>query len=366
MSYFNKFKFRSKRGYILLAVLAFIIFIIYEVFSFYYKYLRKNQIVFVGSTYEKNYEKEYSLNYFSKYRKTYFWDINDKKLEIMLKMSFEEYKEMKFKDKVPLVFYEGVGKRNFNNNNSNNNNVKDNIEDKVNENEKNLVIYFGGNGETMYNNNFIDYYYRNRLTGKKIDTFFVCYPGYGCSSDESNIENFFKYSSNIAEFINTITDDKYNKIYIVGFSIGGVMAIDCASKINNNKVESLTLINAFSNLKDCAKYIISNNFSNKVDFLSNLVTFNFDNMDNVEKMKNLKMKINIFYSSFDKTVDNKNSKILFDNALNCKEKNLYEICGEHWEFDRSDIFKIILGYEYSMNDNRYYNVLKVNEEMNKN
>ena len=94
MSYFNKFKFRSKRWYILLVVLAFIIFIIYEVFSFYYKYLRKNQIVFVGSTYEKNYEKEYSMNYFSKYRKTYFWNINDKKLEIIPKMSFEEYKEI--------------------------------------------------------------------------------------------------------------------------------------------------------------------------------------------------------------------------------------------------------------------------------
>ena len=352
----KKFKFKRYKKYILLIFLLFIVFGIYKIYRFYYKYLRKNQIVFVGSTFEKNYEIEYLNNYFSKYKKTYFWDINEKKLEIIPKMSFEEYKKMKFKDKVPLVFYEGVDNKKSKKN-------KDNNENEVDENEKNLIIYFGGNGETMYSNNFVDYFYKFKKTGKKIDTFFVCYPGYGCSSDESNIENFFKYSSNIAEFINTITDDKYSKIYIVGFSIGGVMAIDCASKINNNKVESLSLINAFSNLKDCVKHFIGENINNKVDFLSNLVTFNFDKMDNVEKIKNIKMKINIFYSSFDKTVDCKNSKILFDNALNCKDKNLYEICGQHWEWDNSDIFKIILGDEYSIDDFRCYNVLKMNEKM---
>ena len=93
---FRKFNFKRYKKYILLIVLLFIIFGIYKIYRLYYKYLRKNQIVFVGSTYEKNYEKEYSMNYFSKYKKVYFWDINDKKLEIMPKMSFEEYKKMKF------------------------------------------------------------------------------------------------------------------------------------------------------------------------------------------------------------------------------------------------------------------------------
>ena len=349
---FKKFKFKKYKKYVLLITLLLIIFGIYRIYKFYYKYLRKNQIVFVGSTFEKNYEKEYTNNYFTKYKKTYFWDINNKKLDIIPKMSFEEYKKMKFKDKIPLVFYEGVS-RNFHNN-KNNENVNNNT------NVKNLVIYFGGNSETMYSYSFVDYYYKNRITGEKIDTYLVGYPGYGCSYDEPTIENFFKYSSNIAEFINTITDDKYDKIYIIGFSLGGFMAIDCASKVNNKKVESLTLINAFSNLKDCAKHIITNNFSNKVDFLSNLVTFNFNKMDNAEQIKNIKMKLNIFYSSFDKSVDNKNSRILFDNAINCKDKNLYEVCGEHCQWDDSDIFKIIFGDEYSINTNNYYNAIKIN------
>ena len=43
----------------------------------------------------------------------------------------------------------------------------------------------------------------------------------------------------------------------------------------------------------------------------------------------------------------------------------YIKCGEHWEFDRSDIFKIILGDEYSIDNNNCYNVLKMNEEMDK-
>ena len=142
------------------------------------------------------------------------------------------------------------------------------------------------------------------------------------------------------------------------------MAVDCATKIKKNMIDSLTLMNPFTNIKSCAKHIIEN----KMQFLkliADKVLANFDyNFDNFSRIKKVKIKnLNIVFSSNDSVINNKNSLTLFKNATNCNNKKLYEVCGDHCDWMNYDIINLLLGVKG--NNKLLMQKISVNDENKK-
>ena len=309
------------------------------VYFCYNKFGNFNKIIFPRAYEERDFKEEYKNNFFVENQYLYYIDTLNKKLEFAEKMDYEEYKNEAFVNKIPCILLSFENQE---------------TKSKKNNKKRELVVYFGGNGETIY----YSFAYRlfkeiRQCTDLNVDFLIIGYPGYVCDSSSPSEENFYKYSDCIAQYfssaqslkcIKSAQSGEYNKIHFLAFSIGCAMAVDCATKIKKNMIDSLTLMNPFTNIKSCAKHIIEN----KIQFLKPIadkVLANFDyNFDNFSLIKKVKIKnLNIIFSSNDSVSNNKNSLNLFKNAINCKNKNLYEVCGDHCDWIKYDIINLLLG-----------------------
>lgn len=310
--------FTLKRFFVFLCYFLLFFFVLkYTVFSFdFSKFI--NRFIFVGANSKRDIADEYKKN-FNNNQQLCFIDIDTKQLEYCKKMDIEEYKNKKFINKIPCMFLHKENSTSC---------------------DKRLVIYFGGNGETIYNNvgynlfnNFNEYFDKNGVKNIQIDFLIVGYPGYGCSSDEPNSKNFYTYSNTICKYLNnTKNTSMYSNVYILGFSLGCAMAIDVSSELDNNKVCCLIIINPFSDIQNCVSYLIKKKIS-ILQGATDAILKNLDcDFDNVEKIKKVKCDINIIFSENDNTINNKNSKDIYKNAQGCKMKYLYEIPGDHCDW----------------------------------
>lgn len=317
----------------------FLFFCLRGVYFCYNKFGTFNKIIFPVAYEERDFKEEYKNNFFIKNQFLCYIDTLNKKLEFVEKMDYEEYKKETFINKIPCILLSSENQE---------------TKAKKNNKKKELVVYFGGNGETIYYSFAYELFKEIRqCTDLNVDFLIIGYPGYVCDSSSPSEENFYKYSDCIAQYfsfgqclkcIKSAQSGEYKKIHFLAFSIGCAMAVDCVAKIKKNRVNYLTLINPFTNIKSCAKRIIEN----KMQFLKPIadkVLENLDyNFDNYSRIKEIKIKnLNIVFSSDDSVINNKNSLVLFKNATNCKNKNLYEVCGGHCEWIKYDIINLLLG-----------------------
>lgn len=317
----------------------FLFFCFKGVYFCYNKFGNFNKIIFPLAYEERDLKEEYKNNFFVENQYLYYIDTLNKKLEFVEKMDYEEYKEATFTNKIPCILLSA-----------------ENQETKAKKNNKRreLVVYFGGNGESIYYNCAYELFKEIlQYTDLNVDFLIIGYPGYVCDSRIPSEKNFYKYSDCIAQYFSSKQGSKcikiaqslkYRKIHFLAFSIGCAMAVDCVTKIKKNIINSLTLINPFTNIKSCAKYIIEN----KMLFLKPIadkILDNFDyNFDNSSCIKKINIKnLNIVFSSEDFVINNKNSLTLFKNAINCKNKNLYEVCGDHCDWIKYNIINLLLG-----------------------
>ena len=309
------------------------------VYFCYNKFGNFNKIIFPRAYEERDFKEEYKNNFFVENQYLYYIDTLNKKLEFAEKMDYEEYKNEAFVNKIPCILLSFENQE---------------TKSKKNNKKRELVVYFGGNGETIYYSCAYELFKEIRqCTDLNVDFLIIGYPGYVCDSSSPSEENFYKYSDCIAQYFSSkqclkcikfAQSGKYRKIHFLAFSIGCAMAVDCATKIKKNRVKSLTLINPFTNIKSCAKHIIEN----KMQFLKPIADKVLDNLDynfdNFSLIKKVKIKnLNIIFSSNDSVSNNKNSLTLFKNAINCKNKNLYEVCGDHCDWIKYDIINLLLG-----------------------
>ena len=308
----------------------FLFFCLRGVYFCYNKFGNFNKMIFPRAYEERDFKEEYKNNFFVENQYLYYIDTLNKKLEFVEKMDYEEYKKERFINKIPCILLSSENQE---------------TKAKKNNKKRELVVYFGGNGETIYYSCAYELFKEIRqCTDLNVDFLIIGYPGYVCDSSSPSEKIFYKYSDCIAQYFSSAQCLEYNKIHFLAFSIGCAMAVDCATKIKKNIIDSLTLMNPFTNIKSCAKHIIEN----KIQFLKPIagkVLANFDyNFDNFSRIKEIKIKkLNIVFSSNDSVINNKNSLALFKNATNCKNKNLYEVCGDHCDWIKYDIINLLLG-----------------------
>lgn len=337
----------------------FLFFCLRGVYFCYNKFGNFNKMIFPRAYKERDFKEEYKNNFFVENQFLCYINTLNKKLEFVEKMDYEEYKKERFINKIPCILLSSENQE---------------TKAKKNNKKRELVVYFGGNGETIYYSCAYELFKEIRqCTDLNVDFLIIGYPGYVCDSSSSSEENFYKYSDCIAQYfssaqcwkcIKSAQSLEYKKIHFLAFSIGCAMAVDCVAKVKKNRVNSLTLINPFTNIKSCAKHMIEN----KMQFLKPIVDKVLDNLDynfdNFSRIKKVKIKnLNIVFSSNDSVINNKNSLVLFKNAINCNNKNLYEVCGDHCDWIKYDIINLLLGVKG--NKKLLLQKISVNDEIKK-
>ena len=203
-----------------------------------------------------------------------------------------------------------------------------------------LILYFGGNGESIYNS-FGYGIFEKVNASYKTDVLIVGYPGYVNSSDKANAENFYCYCGGMAKLIDTYLDGIYSDIVLVGFSIGCSAVVDCLNKCTANKVRCAILICPFKDILSSIDHITNTHFR-YLEPLSRIFKWNVDDkMDNVKRIKNTTTPLRIVYAHSDTIVNPNDAVTLYDEATQCNDKELFEFDGDHGEFDVTHIKEMI-------------------------
>ena len=316
----------------------FLFFCLRGVYFCYNKFGNFNKMIFPRAYKERDFKEEYKNNFFVENQFLCYINTLNKKLEFVEKMDYEEYKKERFINKIPCILLSSENQE---------------TKAKKNNKKRELVVYFGGNGETIYYSCAYELFKEIRqCTDLNVDFLII-----DC------IAQYFSSAQSL-ECIKSAQSGEYNKIHFLAFSIGCAMAVDCVAKVKKNRVNSLTLINPFTNIKSCAKHMIEN----KMQFLKPIVDKVLDNLDynfdNYSRIKKVKIKnLNIVFSSNDSVINNKNSLVLFKNAINCKNKNLYEVCGDHCDWIKYDIINLLWGVKE--NNKLLMQKISVNDEIKK-
>lgn len=202
----------------------------------------------------------------------------------------------------------------------------------LNNEDKKVLIFYHGNSEDIIN---IIYYEKistllNVFAGLEngYDVIVPEFPGYSIyKSDDVNEE---KMQQDTKEIYNKIKN-LYNKITVLGFSLGCSLAIDFASCENSSKINMLILTHPFANIKSAAKHIcccagicLKKRFKND------------------EKIKNIKCKTAILSATKDNVVPPKDALNLYNILKETNSNvNLYKYTSFHGLTDIVRIRKII-------------------------
>ena len=147
-----------------------------------------------------------------------------------------------------------------------------------------------------------------------LNVFIIDYRGYGKSRGRPSEQGLYKDAIAAYNYLLTRQDVDPNKIICYGDSLGGVVAVDLATK---KKVATLVVDSAFSSASDISKMI----FPFVPAFL--LTT----KMDSATKVKGITIPKLFIHSSNDEIIPFKLGKKLFDAAAQPKE--FLQIVGGH-------------------------------------
>ena len=125
-------------------------FFLRGVYFCYNKFGNFNKMIFPVAYEERDFKEEYKNNFFVENQYLCYINTLNKKLEFVEKMDYEEYKKETFINKIPCK----------------------------NNKKRELVVYFGGNGETIY----YSFAYRlfkeiRQCTDLNVDFLIIGYPG---------------------------------------------------------------------------------------------------------------------------------------------------------------------------------------------
>ena len=205
-------------------------------------------------------------------------------------------------------------------------------ENNKNKKNKKVLIFYHGNTEDLIN----ILYYDKMSTIFNVfvalendyDVIIPEFPGY--SIYKSNDISEEKMKQDAEEIYNTIKNT-YNKITVLGFSLGCSIAIDFASCENSSKINMLILTHPFASIKSTAKHICCC-----------AGTCLKQRFKNYEKIKNVKCKTAILSASEDKVVPPKDAITLYNTLKKTNSNvNLYKYTSIHCLTDISKIKKLI-------------------------
>lgn len=279
-----------------------------------------NKVIFAGSNTERNIEDEMRINFFSTYSQLVYINLKTATAQIITKQT-KEKTEQGTEDSIPCILLSQQ---------------KHNLHDHQ---KKNLIIYFGGNGETIYANRGFEFF---KLAQKNSDVLLVGYPGYAGSKTQPSPENFYLHTEVLARCLKKSLEKTYNKIIIIGWSIGCAAAINTTLLCSKTKtISHLVLINGFKNIKECAKHLITNQMPFAENLIDGIISNISNDFDNEKRIQQITTPLTILYTHQDDIVNNKDSSTLYQAAKKSKDKVLKQIPGDHIRWDSALVYKIM-------------------------
>ncbi|MBQ2350375.1 MAG: hypothetical protein II393_03845 [Cytophagales bacterium] len=279
-----------------------------------------NKMIFAGSWNNRNIENEREINFFSPRSQLVYINLKTAKAQIVTKQTSEQT-EKGTKENIPCLLLS---------------NKKHNLQEKQ---KKNLIIYFGGNGETIYDNRGFEFF---QLAQQDSDVLLFGYPGYACSKSKASPENFYFYTEVLAKCLKTSLAQIYDNIVIIGWSIGCAAAINTTLLCSKeNIISHLALINGFKNIKECAQHLMDKQIPFAGQIAETIKASISNDFDNEKRIQKIKTPLTIMYTPQDNIVNNKDSTTLYNAASKCKDKILKQIPGDHVNWKASLAYKII-------------------------
>ncbi|MFA5059592.1 MAG: alpha/beta hydrolase [Candidatus Omnitrophota bacterium] len=147
-----------------------------------------------------------------------------------------------------------------------------------------------------------------------LNTFIIDYRGYGKSEGKPTEEGIYKDASAALDYLSTRDDINRNRLIVYGDSLGGVVAVDLASR---KKVAALIVDSSFPSAADVSKTIFP--------FIPSF--FLRTKMDSAKKVKQVTIPKLFIHSTNDEIIPFALGKKLFDLAGSPKE--FLSITGGH-------------------------------------
>ncbi|MFK5913657.1 MAG: alpha/beta hydrolase [Woeseiaceae bacterium] len=176
---------------------------------------------------------------------------------------------------------------------------------------KKTILFFHGNGGNISHRGDSIYIFHKL----KLNVLIMDYPGYGNSEGTPSEENIYQSASLAWKFL--LTNKKINpkNIIIFGRSLGGVVAVDLASKV---KAGGLILESTFSSIRDILKIIMPS--------LSNFIYLRYS-MDSFNKIDKVDAPVLVIHSAEDEVIPVELGQKLFSGISS--EKEFLYIEGSH-------------------------------------
>jgi len=140
----------------------------------------------------------------------------------------------------------------------------------------------------------------------KMNVFIVSYRGYGSSTGEPSEEGLKIDAKTTLEYLSNRQDLKDSKIIIFGRSLGGAVAIDLLSSVENNRVKALILENTFTSIDDMIDVVFP--------FLKYIKSLSHNKWESIEKIKNISIPTLFICGEQDEVVPHGMVKKLFDSC----------------------------------------------------
>ena len=193
--------------------------------------------------------------------------------------------------------------------------------------EKNLIIFFHGNGESIFN--IYDPFLKTNVFSEGYDLLIPELPGYPKNKEgDFSEETREGYIDNILKFCETYY---YNKrIVIIGHSLGCYFATLLASKDESNSIfKKLIIACPFFTDKTAVRNIVKENIAPLCGICcANCLNTTIVNpiyrekLSNEENIKNVKSDIDILYTPNDKVTSPKDAESLFNIFKDQKDYNI--------------------------------------------
>lgn len=134
---------------------------------------------------------------------------------------------------------------------------------------KTVIVYSHGNGGN------ISWYIPSINTLRNFgDVFAYDYPGYGISPGVPTEDNVLKSGLKAFDYISELYSEKYTDIILYGFSLGGAVTVNIASKNPSNpKIKGVILQSTFAKLEDCVfgfGPLLVNKMFRSIDLISDI------------------------------------------------------------------------------------------------
>lgn len=161
----------------------------------------------------------------------------------------------------------------------------------VNRENEHAVIYFGGNGENVYNSSRV---MNEAFTGKAV--YYLNYPGYGGSAGLPTESNIIQAAKDLFRYV----EKHHRSVALVGRSLGTGVAVNLASHFT---VSHLVLVSPYDSIVNVA--------NTHYPFLPNQLLIK-DRFDSQSRAHKVTAKILIFAAERDEVIPIKHSLRLIE------------------------------------------------------